>query len=885
MKILEMRAIRGANYYSRSPVIFIKLDLEELEKSPTDQIPGFRENLHRILPTMQEHTCSPGYPGGFYERLDQGTWAGHVVEHIAIELQNLIGHKVSFGKTYTMPKAGIYELVYRYLDEGAGLRAGEMAFEITKALFKGNLTEIPPLLEELKEVEAKGRFGPSTQSIVEEARRRGISHYRLNEDSYVQLGQGKYQRRIQATMMDSTSALGVEIADDKERTKELLFTRGIPVPEGRSVRSLEEALETAGSIGYPVVVKPLIGNHGRGVSVNVRNEQELAEAYDIAGRQHCTVLVEKYLQGFDFRVLVIDGQFTAAALREPANVVGNGQDTIESLISKVNEDPDRGEGHEKNLTMIHIDESLQAKLNAQGLHLETVLPEGKKVYVKATANLSTGGTAMDVTDKVHPFNRRMMERVSRIIGLNVIGIDIVADTLELPLEQGFSGIVEVNAAPGFRMHLNPSKGEKRNISEKIVDMLFPGSTKHSIPIIAVTGTNGKTTTAKLIAHVLSSTGRTVGLATTDGVMIDGSNILRGDYSGPEGAHQVMLDSSVDHAVLEVARGGILRRGLGYETCDTGIFLNVSSDHLGEGSIETLEELARLKSTVTESVKPGGYSIMNADDDLVMDWKEKAGGRVILFSMDLENPRLSENLENGSINITVKNGQIILQKKGRTATVASVEEVPLTFEGRAAFNIENILAAVGALVSSGLNEKEIRAGLMSFQANAEFTPGRMNIMEMDGFKAIVDYGHNVGAVRATSQFIQELMPGRKIRMASGVGNRRKEDLLEFGKTIAEYYDHVILCDSDPRERKAGETARIVKRGLLKGGLALDQISLVIDEKEATRIALEMARPGDVVVLQADNIDQVIKDVRAFQTRSAGLLKLGEFEDLSEQGLSK
>lgn len=883
MKIMEMRALRGANYYSRHPVIFMRLDLGELEERPTDRVPGFRARIHSMLPGMYEHTCSPGRFGGFYERLDSGTWAGHVVEHVAIELQNLIGHRVSFGKTYTMDDRGIYELVFRYLDEGVGLRAGEMAVAIVDGLFRSELTEIPPLLEELRAIEEAGRLGPSTQSIVDEAAWRGIPYFRLNEQSYVQLGQGRYQRRIQATLMDDTSALAVEIADDKERTKEILSGMGIPVPKGRSAGSLEEALAAAEAIGYPVVVKPLVGNHGRGVSVNVRNARELKEAYARASQRHHFVLVEQFLQGSDFRVLIIDGKFTAAALREPAFVIGNGKDTIRELIEQVNADPERGVGHEKNLTRIHIDEALKMKLESQELSLADVLPEGRKVYVRAAANLSAGGTARDVTDTVHPFNQRLMERVARIIGLNVIGIDVVAPALEVPLEQGSAGIVEVNAAPGLRMHLNPTRGKKRNIAAAIVDMLFPEGTRHSVPTVAVTGTNGKTTTSRLIAHVLSVSGKTVGLTSTDAVVIDGTPVLKGDYSGPEGTRQVMLDPLVDHAVLEVARGGILRRGLGFAQCDVGILLNISSDHLGEGGIETLEELTRLKSTVTEAVSPTGYAVLNADDERVLSCREKAGGRPILFSLDPEHPELLANLDRDNLNVTMKDGNIILQKKGRTATIAAVAEIPLTFGGKAVFNIRNVMAAVAALIALGLNEKEIRLGLMSFHSSFDQAPGRMNVMDMGGFTAIVDYGHNAEAVRATGEFIRGLAAGRRIRMTSGVGNRRREDLLDFGMALAEHYDHIILCDVDPRERKAGETAGIVKKGLLKGGMTAEKITLAINEKEATRVALEMARPGDAVVLQADNVEAVIRDVLAFKAGTAQRRGQKTMPDLAVPGV--
>lgn len=868
MKIVEMRAIRGPNYYSRHPVIFMRLDLEELEKKPTDLVPDFKRNISEMMPSLYEHKCSPGMVGGFFERLVSGTWAGHVVEHVAIELQCLAGHEVAFGKTFTMDEVGIYNLVYRYQDEKTGLRAGEMAVDIVEKLFSGETTDVKPLIIELKKIAESSLLGPSTQSIVNEATSRGISHIRLNEDSYVQLGQGKHQRRIQATMMDSTSALGVEIADDKERTKELLSSMGIPVPEGCSVKTLDEALKAAETYGYPVVIKPLVGNHGRGITVNVTSAEELQVAFQIASKICRTILIEKYIKGSDFRILVIDGKFVAAAQREPAYVIGNGKDTILQLIEEVNRDPDRGIGHEKNLTHITMDYMTERLLDIQKLTLKSILPEGEKIYIKSTANLSAGGSALDVTENVHPLNQHMAERISQIVGLNVIGIDIIADTLEKPLEKESAGVVEVNAAPGFRMHLNPTKGAQRNIASNIVDMLFPPGSKHSVPIVAVTGTNGKTTTTRLIAHILGLNGSIVGMTSTDSVIIDNIPVLKGDYSGPDGARNVMMDSTIDQAVLEVARGGILRRGLGFKECDVGVLLNISSDHLGEGGINTLEELTRLKSTVTESVKPSGYAIFNADDPLVLSCIEKTKGRPILFSRDKKNKALRANFEKGNLNVTISDDNIIIQKKGWDSTVANVNEIPITFEGKAGFNIENAMAAVGATAALGLNEVQIRAGIVSFSPSIGQSPGRMNVIDMGEFKVIIDYGHNIGAINATGDFIRGLMPGRKIRMASGVGNRRREDILEFGVALSKYYDHIVLCDSDPREREAGETAQIMKKGLLKGGVESDRITMVLDEKEATKVALDMARPGDLVVLQVDNITQVIKDVLDFKTKLEG-----------------
>ncbi|HEY5500076.1 MAG TPA: cyanophycin synthetase [Bacteroidales bacterium] len=869
LKIIEIRAIRGPNYFSRHPVIFMQLDIQELETKPTDMVPDFKDNMAKIMPSLYEHKCSPGRVGGFFERLISGTWASHVVEHVALELQCLAGHEVAFGKTFSTHEFGIYNLVYRYQDEKTGLRAGEMSVDIVEKLFEGKITNVQPLIIELKKIAESSLLGPSTQSIVNEATSRGIPHIRLNQASYVQLGQGIHQRRIQATMMDNTSIIGVEIADDKERTKKLLSSMGIPVPEGLSAETVDEALKVAETIGYPVVVKPLIGNHGRGITVNVTNDKELLVAFRIASEICETSIVEKYINGFDFRMLVINGKFVAAALREPAFVIGNGKDSIQQLIDEINKDPERGIGHEKNLTQITVDYMTERLLDIQKLTLKSILADGEKIYIKSAANLSAGGTALDVTENVHPLNRLMAERISQIVGLNVIGIDIIADSLEKPLENEFSGVVEVNAAPGLRMHLNPTKGNPRNIAAHIVDMLFPTGVNHSVPIVAVTGTNGKTTTTRLISHILGFNGSFVGMTSTDGVIINNIPILKGDYSGPEGALKVMMDSTINQAVLEVARGGILRRGLGFKECDVGVLLNISSDHLGEGGINTLEELARLKSTVTEAVKTSGYAIFNADDPLVLSCVNKTKGCPILFSRDLENQALKTNFEKGNLNVTIKDDNIIIQKKGSTSIVANVIEIPITFDGKAGFNVENVMAAVGATAALGLSTEQIRAGLVSFSPSVGQLPGRMNVIDMGNFKVIVDYGHNIGAINSTGDFIKGLMPGRKIRMVHGVGNRRKDDIFEFAVVLSKYYDHIVICDADPRERKAGETARIVKHGLLKGGFNPDMITLVLDEKEATEVSLKMARPGDLVVLQADNIIQVTKDVLDFKTKLAGV----------------
>lgn len=864
MKIRELRALRGPNYYSQLPVIFMKLELGELENRPSDTVSDMRERLERMMPTLYKHTCSPGVEGGFFQRIERGTWAGHIAEHIAIELQVLIGHDITFGKTFTLKEKGVYDVVFRYKNEAVGLRAAQLAVQLTDALFQGETPDITPILIELRRLDTRTALGPTTRSITEEARRRGIATMRLNEHSFVQLGHGKYQRRIVATLLDDTSSLGVDIAANKQWTKQLLQERGIPVPIGQSVKSIDAALRTANKIGYPVAVKPYNGNHGRGVSTQVNDDEALKQAFELAQGISQNVVIEQHLTGFDYRLLLIDHKLQATALREPAHVTGNGKDSISQLIDILNEDPQRGVGHENNLTRITVDQETEHALQLQELTLEHIPEQGAKIYIKQTANLSSGGTARTVTD-VHPSIRRMAERVSWIIGLNVMGIDLIAPWIDRPLDPKTAGIVEVNAGPGFRMHLHPTEGEPVNVAAPVLDMLFPPGRKHTIPICAVTGTNGKTTTTRLIAQILRRAGYTVGMTSTDVVSIDEEPILYGDYSGPSGAETILKDPTVDAAVLEVARGGILRRGLGFQYCDVGVLLNVTSDHLGLGGIDTLEELTRVKSTVTETARRSGWAVFNADDAMSLSAAPRAKARIILFSKKSSHPALIENVQKGNVNVTLDNGDVILQTGDQSHVVARVLDIPVTFGGKALFNVENVMAAVAASYGLGLSVEQIREGLFSFHSSIEQSPGRMNLIEVGDFHVLIDYGHNVAATHATGDFMMKLQPAHIIRMAAGVGDRRNEDLIGFGEAIAKYGHHIFLSDPTPRGRAPGQTAELIKQGLLRGGLHEDQVTLVQNEVEATRRALETAGPGDLVVLQVENIARVTTDVLAFKDR--------------------
>lgn len=863
MNILQCRALRGPNYYHQKPVIYMEVDLGALEEKPSDQVPRLRERIEKMMPGLYDHTCSIGEKGGFFKRIEKGTWAGHVAEHIALELQHLIGDTVNYGKTLTLSERGHYAIVFRYIKESVGLKAGEMAVDITTKLFAGEAVDATPYLRTLTAVAEKNEFGPSTQAIVNEAQARGIPYIRLNEGSYVQLGHGKFQRRIEATVTDQSAYLGVSIVGHKERTKEVLSRAGIPVPPGQAVTSLTEALEVAERIGYPVVVKPLSANHGRGISCNVANENQLVGAFHDAQDVSTRVIVERHLEGEDYRLLVINNRFVAAARREPAFVVGDGVHTIRQLIELENAHPDRGDGHEKRLSKIVIDGETERVLALRDMTLDTIPAAGKQVPVKYTANISTGGMAIDVTDTIHPANCVMAERISRLVGLDIIGIDVVASAMEKPLEKGWGGVVEVNAGPGLRMHLYPSEGRAINVAKPIVDMLFPPGASVDVPICAVTGTNGKTTTCRLIAHILSMRGNKVGIASTDAVVINNVPILKGDFSGPAGASAVMQDPDIDHAVLEVARGGILRRGLGFQCCDVGVLLNVSSDHLGLGGIETVADLARLKSTVVESVKAEGYAVLNADDPLVLERASRVSGKLALFSKNPGHPALQENIKAGHFNVSVAAGHIIVQTPQTQFDVADIALIPITFGGRAGFNIENVMAATAAAYGIGVDPDHIRNGLMTFTSSVGAAPGRMNVVDVGDIKVVIDYGHNVAAAKATGDFLYHLMPGRKIRMVAGVGDRRKEDTLRFGETLADYADYVIITDPSPRGKALGETADVVRQGFINSGFEAENIEIQVNEKAAVQRALALAKSGDLVILQVENIDEVIQDVLAFR----------------------
>jgi len=817
MKIREINAMRGPNYWSvrRHKLIVMVLDLEEMEERPSDKIDGFYERLKEMFPSMYEHRCSVGEPGGFFQRVQEGTWMGHIIEHIALEIQSMAGMEVGFGRTRGYGEKGVYNVVFAYMEESVGRYAAKVSVKICEALIDGKPYDMADDIQHMRELREAERLGPSTGSIVEEAEARGIPWIRLNKYSLCQLGYGANQKRIQATVTSETSSIGVELACDKEDTKFLLEQAQVEVPRGDIIRresSLEDACKY---VGYPLVIKPVDGNHGRGITVNIQNYDEALVAFRAAkeSSRSTGVIIEKFITGEDYRLLVINNKLVAAAKRTPAHVVGNGKLTVQELIDEVNKDPRRGYGHENVLTQITVNDLTKTIIKDAGYTLESVIPAGETLILKDTANLSTGGTAEDVTDIVHPANTSMAERISKIIDLDICGIDVMTTDITKPLSETGGAVLEVNAGPGFRMHLAPTKGLPRNVAGHVIDKLFPKGTTGRIPIVAISGTNGKTTTTRLIAHIAKMNGYRVGYTTTDGVYIQNRLLMAGDCTGPASAEFVLKDPTVNFAVLESARGGLLRAGLGFKNCDIGIVTNVAADHLGLKGIHTIEQLAKVKGVIPETVLPNGYAILNADDDLVYDMRRSVNCNVALFSMDENNPRIKALQRLNGISAIYENGYVTICRGEWKMRVMKAEDIPLTYGGKATFMIQNILPAVLAANIQGISIEDMKAGLETFIPSPSQTPGRLNLFEFKNFTILLDYAHNPAGMLALKKFTDTLEATVKVGIIAGVGDRREEDTNQIGSIAAQMFDEIIIRqDKRLRGRTEQELIKMLDDGI-------------------------------------------------------------------------
>lgn len=872
MKILKTQTLRGPNYWSirRKNLVIMRLDLEELAEKPSNEIPGFYEGLVKILPSLIEHYCSPGYRGGFLERVQQGTYMGHIIEHIALELQELVGMPVGFGRTRETSTPGVYNVVFEYVEEQAGRYAGRAAVRLCQSLAETGFyskVELEQDLADLKDLAAHSSLGPSTETIVKEAETRNIPWILLSARAMVQFGYGIYQKRIQATLSQNTGILAVELACDKEGTKTILRDSGIPVPKGTVIQYLDElagAIEEVG--GYPIVIKPLDGNHGRGITIDINSWELAEEAYDLASTaaKSRTVIIERYYKGSDHRVLVINGKLIAVAERVPAHVIGDSRSTILELIEETNKDPNRGDGHANILTKIVVDRTVENILERQGYDINGIPSQGETVYLRATANLSTGGIAIDRTDEVHPENVWLAERVAKIIGLDIAGIDVVTPDITKPLREVDGVIVEVNAAPGFRMHVAPSRGLPRNVAAPVIDMLFPPGTPCRIPIIAITGTNGKTTTTRLTAHIYRQTGKVVGYTTTDGIYLGEHLVEKGDNTGPYSAGVILRDPTVEIAVLESARGGILRSGLAFDECDIGIVLNVAADHLGLGDIDTVEQMAKVKGVIAEVVAPHGYAVLNADDPLVTPMAERVKGKVAYFSLMPDNPIIEAHIRRGGIAAIYENGYLSILEGEWKLRIEEAMNVPMTMQGMAPFMIANALAACLAAFVQGVDIEMIRQGVRTFVPSVDQTPGRMNLFDLGSHHVLIDYAHNPAGYEAVSGFVKN-WPGEKLGVVGGPGDRRDDDLMTLGKLSAQMFDQIIVKeDDDSRGRERGETANLIVKGIIEENPNIPY-TIILNEVEALEKGLAQITEGGLVVIFPDSVSRAISMIEKRQEK--------------------
>ena len=885
MRILDRSVFVGPSLYAHFPVIRLELDLGKLEAWPTGRLgAGFVDALVEAVPGLAEHGCSYREPGGLIRRMKEGegTWLGHVLEHVAIELQNMAGEDVTFGKTRSIDdRPGVYSVVYEYAQREEGIEAGELALKLLRSLLPAELRSADAVPDDWNWPEARDTFiryaqrralGPSTMSLVKAAEERNIPWLRLNEQSLVQLGHGKYQQRIQATVTGKTSHIAVELASDKEETNKILGSLGLPVPRQELVQSEGAARRAARKIGFPVVTKPYNGNHGRGISIKLGSDEEVVEGFLKAQAISRSVIVETYLEGDDHRLLVVNGELVAATRRTPGHVVGDGTHTIRELVEIVNQDPRRGVGHEKVLTRIELDAQADMMMARVEVTADSVPEAGRAIYLRSTANLSTGGTATDVTDIIHPDNREMAVRAIKAIGLDVGGVDFLSTNIAESYKTIGGGICEVNAAPGFRMHVAPSEGKPRDAAGPVIDMLFPQGAPSRVPIAAITGTNGKTTTSRMLAHIAKMTGFTPGLTTTDGVYIDGQRTVEGDMTGPVSARMVLADPQIDFAVLETARGGLLRAGMGVTRVDVGAVLNVQSDHLGMKGIDTLEQLAEVKRIVVEVAED--CAVLNADDPNVLKMGGYTDAKVICYvTLNPSHGLVREHIRAGGRACALEagvNGQMItLYDKGSHIPLLWTHLIPATLEGKALHNVQNAMFAAAMAFSMGIKLDAIRQGLRTFDSTFFQAPGRMNVFNEHPFKVLFDYGHNAHAVAAMADLAQRLeVSGRRLVVVAGPGDRRDEDLRDIAKAVAGGFDHYICRRDDGlRGRKPDEVPQLIAATLREHGVADHQISIIPDEQDAIDAGLRMAQPGDVLLVFADALVRSWKQIIKFKPEGA------------------
>ncbi len=847
MEVVSVRRYSGRNIYSHKPVVRMMVDLGELAEVPTNQIEGFNQRLLKNFPGLKTHHCSLGHEGGFVERLQEGTLISHVTEHLALELQSLLGYDVYFGKTRVVREPNLYCIIYEYMNESSARAIGYAAAEIVIAFVNGQPLAVGEIVEELCETARDSQLGPSTRAIFDEARRRHIPVRRIGSDSLLQLGYGRAARFIEASLPGTTSSIAVDLAKNKQLAKELLRENSIPVPAGGIVYSEGAALVMAEQIGYPVVVKPYDSNQGKGVTANVYNETLLIKAFQLAQDYSDGVMVEKYIRGRDYRVLVVGDKVSAVAERRPPCVIGDGVSNIAELVEQENMRPERGEGHEKRLTRIIMDAVAREFLARTEMELEDIPRPGELIYLRGNGNLSTGGCARECTRDIHPRNKELAIKAARVIGLDVAGIDIVTDNIARLMTPANGAVIEVNAAPGLRMHLNPSEGNPCNVAADILDHMYAEGQK-SIPVISITGTNGKTTVTRLISHVLTLGGKKVGMTCSSGSYVGSECISKGDNTGPASARAILYNAEVEAAVLETARGGLIRSGLGYDLAEVGLITNISDDHLGIDDVNTLQDLAFIKSLVAEAVQPDGYAVLNADDQMTEIIASRVRSNLGLFGQDRNSANMNRHIDAGGLAVVLEGETVCLYRDQNRTELIAIKEIPITFGGKAVCNIENALAAAAGLYCLGIPTHTIRLGLMSFRADPRSNEGRLNLFDMGKFQVMLDYGHNLSGYQCAIHLAQSLDAGRLVGVIGMPGDRLDRSIYEVGQLCGGSFGKIYIKeDDDLRGRKPGVVAETMYRGAVNGGAHRKQIEIISSETLALQAALDNALPGDLIVM--------------------------------------
>jgi len=858
MRIDEFTVFEGRNIYSHKKCIKMYVDLEGYRDIPTKSIKGFNNKLLKMIPVLSDHRCGIDEEHGFEKRLKEGTYLAHVCEHIILAIQNVLGIDVAYGKSREIEKDKYY-IIYQYMYKNSAIEIGRVAVDLINSLINQSVYNLEDGMEKIKNMLEQEEIGPSTLAIITEAKKRKIPVTKIGEGSMFQLGYGKQSKTIEATISHNTSCIAVDIASDKLLTKDILYNQCLPVAEGGEVRNSLDLLIKAEKIGYPIVLKPRFGNQGKGVLVNIKNEKEAIKAYELLSKNFKSVMIEKNVFGRDYRVCVVDGKVVAVSERIPPYVIGNGIWNVKELIDNVNKDTARGEDHEKPLTKIKINDELKTYIGKKGYDLNMVVPKGKRLVLRENGNLSTGGKAVDCTEIICKENIEICERVAKSIGLDVCGVDICCEDISKPITQD-GAIIEVNAAPGIRMHHYPSEGSGRNVARAIVDMMFKNKPK-SIPVVSITGTNGKTTTTRLIGYVLGKLGNNVGMTTTGGIYINNKCVYKGDTTGYYSAKTVLMNREVDAAVLETARGGIIRKGLAYDLADVAVITNITEDHLGIDGIETLEDLAYVKALVAEAVKDDGYVVLNADDPISITVINRVKSSKIMFSKDKFNPIMRKNIKNGGYGVYIHQEIMYVENDKYIVPIINVKDIKITLEGKLDYNIENAMAACAALIGLKVDYSTIKDGLTSFYGDEDFNPGRFNIYNVNGTMVVLDYGHNIEGYKAVLKGAKNIGHNRLIGVIGVPGDRTNRSVEEVGKIAGENFDYIYIKeDRDRRGRKSGEIAKLLEKGVIKSGFNSKKISIVLDERDALEKAIDNAGSGDLIITFFEEYNPLVELVK-------------------------